>query len=173
MAKRAEGCRLLHLAKRNSSGGLISYSKPIAVIGLEDISLTNNYAEGSAFSDNVQDTNIKKPSYIDISITLRELSNELDLKYRKKLEFALKSGQLLKNNSNDKSSVLDNLHKIITEERGVKSSPIKRIIFLKSNERYPDIYFPELFSSILYTPGFFHFPVITIAAPIIAGTPVV
>lgn len=46
-----------------------------------------------------------------------ELSNELDLKYRKKLEFALKSGQLLKNNSNDKSSVLDNLHKIITEER--------------------------------------------------------
>lgn len=46
-----------------------------------------------------------------------ELSDELDLKYRKKLEFALKSGQLLKNNSNDKSSVLDNLHKIITEER--------------------------------------------------------
>ncbi len=46
-----------------------------------------------------------------------ELSNELDLSYRKKLEYALKSGQLLKNNSNDKSSVLDNLHKIITEER--------------------------------------------------------
>lgn len=46
-----------------------------------------------------------------------ELSNELDLKYRKKLEFALKSGLLLKNNSNDRSSVLDNLHKIITEER--------------------------------------------------------
>jgi len=46
-----------------------------------------------------------------------ELSNELDLNYRKKLEFALKSGQLLKNNSNDKSSVLDNLYKIIKEER--------------------------------------------------------
>lgn len=46
-----------------------------------------------------------------------EISNELDLKYRKKLEFALKTGQLLKNNSNDKSTVLDNLHKIITEER--------------------------------------------------------
>ena len=45
------------------------------------------------------------------------LSNELDLSYRKKLEFALKTGQLLKNNSNDKSSVLDNLYKIITEER--------------------------------------------------------
>lgn len=46
-----------------------------------------------------------------------ELSSELDLSYRKKLEFALKSGKLLKNNSNDKSTVLDNLHKIITEER--------------------------------------------------------
>lgn len=77
MAKRAEGCRLLHLAKRTSSGGVIAYAKPIAVVGLEDISLTNNYAEGSAFSDNVQDTNIKKPSYIDISITLRELLNSL------------------------------------------------------------------------------------------------
>lgn len=46
-----------------------------------------------------------------------DLSNELELPYRKKLEFALKSGQLLKNNSNDRSTVLDNLHKIITEER--------------------------------------------------------
>ena len=46
-----------------------------------------------------------------------ELSNELDLKYRKKLEFALKSGLLQKNNSNDRSSVLDNLNKIIKEER--------------------------------------------------------
>ncbi len=46
-----------------------------------------------------------------------DLSNELELPYRKKLEFALKSGQLLKNNSNDKSTVLDNLHKIIKEER--------------------------------------------------------
>ena len=46
-----------------------------------------------------------------------ELSSELELPYRKKLEFALKSGQLLKDNSNDKSTVLDNLHKIIKEER--------------------------------------------------------
>lgn len=45
------------------------------------------------------------------------LSNELDLTYRKKLEYALKSGLLLKDNSNDKSTVLDNLYKIITEER--------------------------------------------------------
>lgn len=75
MAKRAEGCRLLHIAKRTGMG---TYAEPIPVLGLEEISLTNNYAEGSAFSDNIQDTNVKKPSYIEISITLRELSNELE-----------------------------------------------------------------------------------------------
>lgn len=46
-----------------------------------------------------------------------ELSKELNSTYRKKLEFALKSGILLKNNSDDKSSVLKNLHKILKEER--------------------------------------------------------
>ena len=46
-----------------------------------------------------------------------ELSNELHLDYRKKLEYALKSGLLLKNNSNDKSTVLDNLYKILKEDR--------------------------------------------------------
>ena len=45
------------------------------------------------------------------------LMDELDAKYRRKLEYALKSGQLLKDNSNDKSTVLDNLYKIVTEER--------------------------------------------------------
>ena len=45
------------------------------------------------------------------------LYEELDSKYRRKLDFALKSGQLLKNNSNDRSTVLDNLYKILTEDR--------------------------------------------------------
>ena len=48
----------------------------------------------------------------------KELMEELvNPKYKRKLEYALKSGQLLKNNSNDKSTVLDNLYKIITEDR--------------------------------------------------------
>lgn len=46
-----------------------------------------------------------------------EIVKELDAKYRRKLEYALKTGILLKNNSDDKSSVLDNLHKILKEER--------------------------------------------------------
>lgn len=47
----------------------------------------------------------------------KELSEALDGKYRRKLDYALKSGILLKNNSDDNSSVLDNLHKILKEER--------------------------------------------------------
>ncbi len=47
-----------------------------------------------------------------------ELMEELvNPKYKRKLEYALKSGKLLKNDSNDKSSVLDNLYKIIKEDR--------------------------------------------------------
>lgn len=48
----------------------------------------------------------------------KELMEELvEPKYKRKLEYALKSGKLLKDNSNDKSTVLDNLYKIIKEER--------------------------------------------------------
>mgnify|MGYP003571280842 CR=1 FL=1 len=47
----------------------------------------------------------------------KELSEALNGKYRKKLEYALKSGILLKNDSDNKTSVLDNLHKILKEER--------------------------------------------------------
>ena len=46
-----------------------------------------------------------------------EIVAELDAKYRRKLEYALKTGILLKNDSDDRSSVLDNLHKILKEER--------------------------------------------------------
>ena len=46
-----------------------------------------------------------------------EIAESLDGSYRKKLNQALKSGLLLRNDSADKSSVLDNLHKIIKEER--------------------------------------------------------
>lgn len=46
-----------------------------------------------------------------------ELSGVLDRNYRKKLEYGLKTGILLKNDSADKTSVLDNLHKILKEPR--------------------------------------------------------
>ena len=46
-----------------------------------------------------------------------EISSNLDTDGKKALDFMLKSGSLLNNKSNDKSSTLDNLHKIITNKR--------------------------------------------------------
>ncbi len=46
-----------------------------------------------------------------------EISAIIDKKYKKDLQYLLKTGKLLNNNSNDKSTTLDNLYKIATTER--------------------------------------------------------
>ncbi|MBR2526080.1 hypothetical protein IKE67_06400 [bacterium] len=46
-----------------------------------------------------------------------DVSSNLDNEGKKALDYMLKSGLLLNNKSNDKSSTLDNLHKIITNKR--------------------------------------------------------
>lgn len=46
-----------------------------------------------------------------------DVLSALDKKDRKNLEYLLKSGKLLNNNSNDKTTTLDNLHKILTNPR--------------------------------------------------------
>ena len=46
-----------------------------------------------------------------------EISANLDAEGKKALDYMLKSGSLLSNNSNDKSTTLDNLHKIATTKR--------------------------------------------------------
>lgn len=53
----------------------------------------------------------------DEKIKYKELSEALDGKSRRNLEYALKSGILLKNDSDDRSSVLDSLYRIIKEPR--------------------------------------------------------
>ena len=93
-----------------------------------------NRNQNSAVTNSVEHTQsaqVYKPGAYNSTVKIRttlttkdekkkykELMEELiNPKYKRKLEYALKSGKLLKNNSNDKSSVLDNLHKIVTEER--------------------------------------------------------
>lgn len=46
-----------------------------------------------------------------------EISANLDAEGKKSLDYMLKTGTLLSNNSNDKSSTLDNLHKMVTNKR--------------------------------------------------------
>ena len=97
------------------SGTKINQSTPFPATNSNQEKVTRPQfrAEGYSSAISVQTTLITssdKKKY-------KELSEELDSKYRQKLEYALKTGILLKNNSDDKSTVLDNLHKILKEER--------------------------------------------------------
>lgn len=113
----------------------VNFQNNVKVVKTGGISKTNT-APVSMPKDNEisSEKNTKQPSFygdskksivnVRTSLTTaeekkkyNEILVELDGKYKKKLEFALKSGILLKNNSDDRSSVLDNLHKIIKEER--------------------------------------------------------
>jgi len=107
-------------------------------VNLNNVNIYNTQAVGKNISPqkpvSAPESNLKTPSFkaeaytsavtVRTNLTTKDekkkynaLYEELDSKYRRKLEFALKSGQLLKNNSNDKSTVLDNLYKIATEDR--------------------------------------------------------
>lgn len=77
--KRAEGCRNLHIAKLTiDASGVPTYTTPKRLMGLEKFSSTENYAEATAYSDNQIDTNKKKPAFIDLAITLAQLTPQDD-----------------------------------------------------------------------------------------------
>lgn len=77
--KRAEGCRNLHIAKLTiGASGEPTYAAPKRLMGLESFSSTESYAEATAYSDNQIDTNKKKPAFIDLAITLAQLTPEDD-----------------------------------------------------------------------------------------------
>ena len=104
----------------------VNFQNNVKVVKTGGISKTNT-APVSMPKDNEisSEKNTKQPSFygdskksivnVRTSLTTaeekkkyNEILVELDGKYKKKLEFALKSGILLKNNSDDRSSVLDN-----------------------------------------------------------------
>ena len=85
-------------------------TNPIAPVGYQPPAFRNSAYTSVATVKTQLVTDSDKQKY-------KEISSELDMKYRKKLEYALKSGILLKNESIDKTSVLDNLHKILKEPR--------------------------------------------------------
>lgn len=70
---------------------------------------------------NERDYNLAKEQRTELSGTEAEKYNEikgaLNSEYQIKLENALKNGQLLQDNSDDKVTVLESLHKILTEPR--------------------------------------------------------
>lgn len=92
-------------AKANASAGIST-------------SYTNNPITRTSFTSynpiNVVKTQLTTQSDIK---KYTEISSNLDKDGKQALDYMLKSGLLLNNKSNDKSTTLDNLHKMITNER--------------------------------------------------------
>lgn len=80
----------------------------------------NNYAKAPSFKSQAYTSTVNIRTELTTKEETKkynELTKVLDKKYRNKLDFALKSGILLKNDSDDKTSVLDNLYKMLKEPR--------------------------------------------------------
>ena len=108
----------------NFNNGAANVNAPQNINRRQNSAVTNpveNTQNNQAYKPVAYDSTVKVRTTLttkDEKKKYKELMEELiKPQYKRKLEFALKSGKLLKNNSNDKSTVLDNLHKIVTEER--------------------------------------------------------
>lgn len=79
VARRPEGCTKLHIWEQEiSDAGELNYLDVIRLWGLEEITSTSNYTEGSAYSDNTQDTYVKKTASVDLTILVRELATKTE-----------------------------------------------------------------------------------------------
>lgn len=74
IVRRPSGCKNLFLAKLNNDG---TYETPIRVYGLENFQYQPTFAESSAYSDNIQDTNLRKPTAYTLTIQVRQLLSHL------------------------------------------------------------------------------------------------
>ncbi|MGL4742274.1 MAG: hypothetical protein ACRC41_16015 [Sarcina sp.] len=79
VARRPEGCTKLHIWEQELTvAGELNYLEAIRLWGLEEITSTSNYTEGSAYSDNTQDTYVKKTASVDLTILVRELATKTE-----------------------------------------------------------------------------------------------
>ena len=73
--RRQTGVRKLHYAILQPGG---TYSAPKPIIGLQEISTTNNYSEYAFYSDNQIDASGKALSSVEISLTLKGLDPQIE-----------------------------------------------------------------------------------------------
>ena len=118
------GVNFNNLNNYNVSGVKINDTSNISVSGVQ----TNPIEKTPSFRASAYQTQLTLRTTLankDEKKKYNALTEELDAPYRRKLDFALKTGVLLKNNSNDKSTVLDNLYKIVTEDRDMGLDKVK------------------------------------------------
>ena len=83
MSKKAVGICKCHYAvltvtPQPSGEDLISYAKPVKIPDLEEISITESYAEGKNYADNICNIAVKIVNNADISMTFSNVSRKIE-----------------------------------------------------------------------------------------------
>lgn len=97
--KQVEGCRNIHVAKRNSDG---AYAVPVSVRGLAEIKTTDTFMEGTSIGDMRKMISKKKKSGIDIAITANELLADVEALLMGK---SYSNGELVSNVNDNQNEV--------------------------------------------------------------------
>ncbi|MGN2371707.1 hypothetical protein FC959_17180 [Clostridium botulinum] len=98
--KQVEGCRNIHIAKRNDLTGI--YGVPIHIRGLSEIKTTDQYKEGVSYGDMKKMLYKKKKSGMDVSIVANELPPQNEALLMGKSYF---KGELVSNVDDQSSEV--------------------------------------------------------------------
>ena len=83
MSKKAVGICKCHYAvltvtPQASGEDLIAYAKPVKIPDLEEISITESYAEGKNYADNICNIAVKIVNNADISMTFSNVSRKIE-----------------------------------------------------------------------------------------------
>ena len=83
MSKKAVGICKCHYAvltvtPQDSGQDLISYGTPVKIPDLEEISITESYAEGKNYADNICNIAVKIVNNADISMTFSNVSRKIE-----------------------------------------------------------------------------------------------
>ncbi len=97
--RQVEGCRNIHVAKRNTDG---TYVAPVHLRGLAEIKTTDVFMEGVSIGDMRKMISKKKKSGIDIAITANELPGEVEALLMGK---SYTNGELVSNVDDDQNEV--------------------------------------------------------------------
>ena len=79
MSKELSGVTMLHYAKQNiGENGKVTFETPKRLKDAKEVTVTDTYAEGSAYADNRQNIYIKKVTGADITLSLSALKREIE-----------------------------------------------------------------------------------------------
>lgn len=111
MSRRAIGCKNLYYSVGTvAPDGTITYGTPKRIVGLQELSTTNNYAEYQFYSDNKADESGKNLVSVDISAVIKGLDPEIEAELMGK---NYEDG-VLTTNVNDKQAVVALMYEITT-----------------------------------------------------------